>query len=200
MPHIQNAPVVRPITDVDTPAAVETLTRAFADYPYTRHVVAADDHEDRIRRFQELCLTRVGMVYGRVWVADEGRAVAVWAAPDQDPSPAFAEVGPLLGDLAGDRAAAYESAEQAVAPYRPQEPAWFLNTVGVAPEAQGQGLGSAVLVPGIQAAAHAGYPAFLETSSERNVKFYERLGFEVTAEILLPDNGPRTWCMRKDPR
>lgn len=77
---------------------------------------------------------------------------------------------------------------------------WFLNTVGVAPEAQGQGLGSAVLVPGIQAAAHAGYPAFLETSSERNVKFYERLGFEVTAEILLPDNGPRTWCMRKDPR
>ncbi|MFD4946397.1 GNAT family N-acetyltransferase [Streptomyces sp. NPDC058239] len=200
MPHHPDAPAARPITDADIPTAVETLARAFADYPYTRHVVAADDHVDRIRRFQELCLTRVGMVYGRVWVADRGRAVAVWATPDRDPSPAFAEVGPLLGHLTGDRAAAYESAEQAIAPYRPQEPAWFLNTVGVTPEAQGRGLGSAVLVPGIEAAARAGYPAFLETSSERNVKFYERLGFKVTAEVLLPDNGPRTWCMHKDPR
>ncbi|MFG2219915.1 MULTISPECIES: GNAT family N-acetyltransferase [unclassified Streptomyces] len=200
MLHHQDTSSVRPITDADVPTAVETLARAFADYPYTRHVVAADDHEGRIRRFQELCLTRVGMVCGRVWVADAGRAVAVWATPDQDPSPAFAEIGPLLGSLAGDRAAAFESAEQAVAPYRPQEPAWFLNTVGVTPEAQGQGLGSTVLAPGIEAAARAGYPVVLETSSERNVKFYERLGFEVTAEVVLPDNGPRTWCMRKDPR
>ncbi|WP_228973823.1 GNAT family N-acetyltransferase [Streptomyces sp. DH12] len=191
---------VRPLTDADVPTAVDTLARAFADYPYTRHVIAAEDHEERIRRFQELCLTRVGMVYGRVWVADGGRAVAVWTTPDGDPSPAFTELGPLLGDLAGDRAAAHESAERAVAPHRPREPAWFLDTVAVAPEAQGRGLGSAVLAPGIEAAARAGHPVFLETSSERNVSFYERLGFRVTADIVLPDAGPRTWCMRRDPR
>jgi predicted N-acetyltransferase YhbS len=72
--------------------------------------------------------------------------------------------------------------------------------VGTAPEAQGQGLGSAVLIPGIQEAERAGYPAFLETSSEANVRFYERLGFKVTADVQLPGNGPRTWCMRRDPR
>ncbi|MFD0341125.1 GNAT family N-acetyltransferase [Streptomyces sp. NPDC127117] len=198
MPQHQNAPSVRPITDADVPTAVDTLARAFADYPFTRHVIAADGHEDRIRRYQELCLTRIGMVYGRVWVADGGRAVAVWAIPDQDPSPAFAGLGPMLGELSGDRAAASASAEQAVVPYRPQEPGWFLETVGTAPEAQGQGLGSAVLLPGLEAAERAGYPAFLETSSERNVAFYERLGFKVTADVQLPDNGPRTWCMRKD--
>ncbi|MEV5546473.1 GNAT family N-acetyltransferase [Streptomyces sp. NPDC052309] len=198
-PQHRNAPAVRPVTDADIPTAVDTLARAFADYPFTRHVIAADGHGERIRRFQELCLTRIGMVYGRVWIAEEGRAVAVWATPDQDPSPAFAEIGPMIGDLAGDRAAAYESAEQAVAPYRPQEPAWFLNTVAVAPEVQGQGLGSAVLIPGIEAAARSGCPAFLETSSEPNVRFYERLGFKVTADVPLPGNGPRTWCMRKDP-
>jgi predicted N-acetyltransferase YhbS len=200
MAQNQNVPVVRPITEADVPASVDTLARAFADYPFTRHVIAADGHEERIRRFQGICLTRIGMVYGRVWVADEGRAVAVWATPDQDPSPAFAEIGPVIGELTGDRQAAYESAEQAVAPHRPQEPAWFLNTVAVAPEAQGRGLGSAVLIPGIEEAERAGYPAFLETSSEANVRFYERLGFQVTAAVSLPDNGPRTWCMRRDPR
>ncbi|MEU3179200.1 GNAT family N-acetyltransferase [Streptomyces albidoflavus] len=198
--HHEDVPVVRPLTDADIPASVDALARAFADYPFTRHVIAAEGHAERVRRFQEICLTRIGMVYGRVWVADEGRAVAVWATPDEDPSPAFAEVGPVLGELIGDRQAAYESAERAVAPYRPQEPAWFLNTVAVAPEAQGKGLGGAVLVPGIEEAERAGYPAFLETSSERNVRFYERLGFRVTAAVTLPDGGPRTWCMRKDPR
>ncbi|MEU2999970.1 GNAT family N-acetyltransferase [Streptomyces sp. NPDC006995] len=192
-------PVVRPITDADVPASVDTLARAFAGYPFTRHVISAEGHEDRVRRFQEICLTRIGMVYGRVWVADDGRAVAVWATPGEDPSPAFAEVGPVLGELSGDRQAAYASAEVAVAPYRPQEPAWFLNTVAVSPDAQGKGLGSAVLVPGIEEAGRAGYPAFLETSSERNVRFYERLGFRVTAAVALPDGGPHTWCMRKDP-
>ena len=196
----RNAPVVRPITDADIPTAVDTLARAFADYSYTRHVIAADDHEERIRRSQELWLTRIGMVYGRVWVADEGRAVAVWAVPGQDPSPALAELGPIFGELSGDRAAASAAADAAIAPYRPQEPGWFLGTVGTAPEAQGQGLGSAVLIPGIQEAERAGYPAFLETSSEANVRFYERLGFKVTADVQLPDNGPRTWCMRRAPR
>jgi len=196
----QNAPVVRPITDADIPTAVETLARAFADYPYTRYVIAADDHLERIRRFQELCLTRISMVYGRVWVADEGRAVAAWSIPGQDSSPAFAELGPIFEELSGDRAAAYAAVEAATDPYRPQEPGWFLETVGTVPEAQGQGLGSAVLIPGIQEAERAGYPAFLETSSEANVRLYERLGFKVTADIQLPDNSLRTWCMRRDPR
>ncbi|MFF9685474.1 GNAT family N-acetyltransferase [Streptomyces sp. NPDC014623] len=196
----QGAPVVRPLTDADVPTAVDTLARAFADYPYTRHVIAADDHEERVRRFQELCLTRIGMVYGRVWVAEGGRAVAVWAVPGRDPSPAFAELGPVLGELSGDRAAASAAADAAVAPYRPQEPGWFLETVGTAPEAQGRGLGSAVLAPGLREAERAGHPAFLETSSEANVLFYERLGFKVTAAVQLPDSGPRTWCMRRSPR
>ncbi|MFE7115744.1 GNAT family N-acetyltransferase [Streptomyces sp. NPDC057654] len=188
---------VRPATGEDVPAAVRTLTRAFADYALTRHVVAADDHERRVGRTEELFLSRIGMAYGRVWVADEGRAVAVWTTPEKDPSPGFAEIGPQVSELAGDRAAAYEAVEAALAPHRPTDPVWFLAAVAVDPEAQGRGLGGAVLRPGLEAAAAAGHPAFLETSSERNVRFYERLGFTVTADVPLPDGGPRTWCMRR---
>ncbi|MBH1936066.1 GNAT family N-acetyltransferase [Streptomyces sp. AV19] len=189
---------IRPATPADIPAAVRTLTRAFTGYPFIRHIVAADDHEERLRRFQELFLTEVGMPFGRVWVADDGRgAAAVWTTPDRDPGPAVAGLGPRVGELSGDRAAAFESAERALEPHRPKEPVWFLATVGVDPGRQGQGLGRAVLEPGLETAARAGYPAFLETSTESNVRFYERLGFAVTAEVELPDGGPRTWCLRK---
>ncbi|MFI1869756.1 GNAT family N-acetyltransferase [Streptomyces jumonjinensis] len=189
---------VRPATPDDIPTAVRTLGRAFSDYPYTRHVVAADDHAERVRRFQELFLTRVGMVYGRVWVGDGGLAVAAWTTPDQDPTPGLTEVAPSIGELAGDRAEAFEATEKLVEPYRPTEPVWYLATVGVDPDAQGRGLGSAVLRPGIEAAARAGYPIHLETATERNVSLYERLGFKVTAEVTVPDGGPHIWCMRKD--
>ncbi|MFI7319751.1 GNAT family N-acetyltransferase [Streptomyces venezuelae] len=190
---------IRPLIDEDVPVAVNTLARAFADYPFTRHVVAPDDHHRRVRRFQELFLTRIGMVYGRVWVANAGRAVAVWTTPDRDPGPGFAAIGPLIGELAGDRAPWFESADHALRPHRPQFPAWFLATVGVDPDEQGKGLGGAVLEPGLEAADRAGSPCFLETSTERNVAFYERLGFTVTADVPLPDNGPRTWCMLRKP-
>ncbi|WP_406066171.1 hypothetical protein [Streptomyces sp. NBC_01077] len=61
----------------------------------------------------------------------------------------------MLGELSGDRAAASAAADAAIAPHRPQELGWFLETVGTAPEVQGQGLGSAVLIPGIQEAERA---------------------------------------------
>ncbi|MEV0122480.1 GNAT family N-acetyltransferase [Streptomyces sp. NPDC050703] len=191
--------LVRPARREDLPVAVDTLAEAFADYPFTRHVVAADGHRERIRGLQELFLTRIGMGYGRVWVADEGRAVAAWTTPERDPGPGFAEVGPLISELAGDRAPFFESADQALAPFRPQHPVWFLATVGVDPRRQGRGLGAAVLAPGLEAADRAGRPAFLETSTERNVRFYERLGFAVTADVTLPGGGPRTWCMLREP-
>ncbi|WP_369215126.1 GNAT family N-acetyltransferase [Streptomyces flavofungini] len=190
---------MRPARREDLPTAVDTLARAFADYSFTRHVVAADGHRERVRLFQELFLTRVGMAYGRVWVADAGRAVAVWTTPERDPGPGFAEIGSRIDELAGDRAACFESADLALRPFRPVRPAWFLATVGVNPWAQGQRLGGAVLRPGLEAADRAGCPAFLETSTERNVRFYERLGFAVTAEVTLPDGGPRTWCMLREP-
>lgn len=97
----------------------------------------------------------------------------------------------MIGGLVVDRAAAHESAERAVAPYRPKEPAWFLDTVAVAPEAQGRGLGGAVPAPGIEAAASSGCPALPETSDEPNARFHQRLGFRVAVGIAPPGDAPR---------
>lgn len=193
-------PEVRPGTRDDVPRAVRTLGRAFADYAFTRHVIAADDHQRRVERFQELFLDRIGLDHGSVWVADGGAAVAVWTTPrTADAGNVFAEIAPHFAELAGDRFTAYQEAEAAMAPHRPQEPAWFLGAVGVDPDAQGRGLGTAVIRPGLDAAEREGVPAFLETSESRNVAFYERLGFVVTAEYDLPDGGPRTWAMTRRP-
>ncbi|MFF4776010.1 GNAT family N-acetyltransferase [Microtetraspora fusca] len=193
--------LARTADHADVEAAVRTLTRAFADYPWTRHTVAADDHLGRIGRFQELFVTRIGLPHGRVWVTPDSAAVSVWTTPESTGiGEVFVELAPAFAELSGDRAPFAASAEAALAPYRPAEPVWFLGTVGVDPDHQGKGLGRAVIEPGIRAAEEAGVPAFLETSTEANVAFYRRLGFEVTAEVDLPDGGPRTWAMIRRPR
>ncbi|MHA6803253.1 GNAT family N-acetyltransferase [Salinifilum ghardaiensis] len=196
---ISDAPVIRPAVQSDVPRAVRTLGAAFASYPATQHTVDPERHQERVTELQKLFLTRIGFGVGRVWVADDGDAVAVWTTPESTGTKAvFTEIGPRLAELAGSRASAHEEMERLLQPHRPTEPVWFLATVGVAPERQGQGLGSAVVRPGTETARDTGVPAYLETSDERNLPFYRRLGFTVETEIPLP-HGPRTWCMTSRP-
>jgi ribosomal protein S18 acetylase RimI-like enzyme len=64
--------------------------------------------------------------------------------------------------------------------------AWYLSIVGIAPHAQGQGLGRQLLLPTLHEAARAGAVCYLETFSARNVRFYERLGFCTLGVFLEP--------------
>ncbi|GAB3210825.1 GNAT family N-acetyltransferase [Marinactinospora thermotolerans] len=190
---------VREATTDDLPVIADTLADAFADYRWTRWVLPADDYERRLRAVQLYYAERVGLPHGRVWVARDGAAVAVWTLPDVAlPEELFTAAE--LVELHGDRGAVMARAEELLAPHRPQEPCWFLATVGVRRADQGSGLGRAVLAPGIAAAEASGHPAFLETADEGNVGFYRSLGFEVTAEVALPGDAPRVWCMLRRPR
>lgn len=63
-----------------TPRATETLGGAVADCPWLRHVVASE----RVSAMQRLLVGHVGLKHGRVWVADDGDAVAMWTHPDTD--------------------------------------------------------------------------------------------------------------------
>ncbi|AUS78467.1 N-acetyltransferase [Actinoalloteichus sp. AHMU CJ021] len=198
-----NTPVsVRLAVAEDVPAIGRVLASAFSDYPFLRHTVAADDHAERVRRGQELMVGRIALPHGRVWLAESGGSVvgaAAWTTPDTDVEAAFGPVAAEVGELAGDRAAIAASVEEALTPHRPTEPVWFLATIGIDPSWQGRGVGGALLRPGLAAAEEAGSDAFLETSDERNVRFYQRHGFRVVAEVDLPSGGPRTWAMRRVP-
>lgn len=190
--------MIREATVADVEGAADTLAEAFADYPFTRHTITADDHLARLREFQRIFLAEVGLPHGRVHVSDDLAAVAVWSTPDSGGADVTLErLLPTLIELAGDRADAYASAEATMERHRPTGPVWFLGTVGVRPDAQGRGLGREVVRAGLREADAGGVPAFLETSTRGNVRLYESLGFTVDAEYDLPDGGPRTWAMSR---
>jgi ribosomal protein S18 acetylase RimI-like enzyme len=81
---------------------------------------------------------------------------------------------------------------------RVPEPHWYLMIVGVDPELQNGGVGSALVKEGLTQADQSGHPCYLETSEKRNLAFYERLGFVVLEQASLGSGGPPAWAIRRE--
>ncbi|MGY1722193.1 GNAT family N-acetyltransferase [Blastococcus sp. SYSU DS0533] len=192
---------VRPATPEDVPAAAEVLADAFSDYPWTRWTVDADRHRERLSALHRLYLSAIAVPFGHVDLGEAGEelvGVAVWMPGTEVPDDVAARVGAAAAELAGERAAAAEEAEAALAGRRRPDTHVTLASLGVLPRRQGRGVGAATLTPGLARADRAGLPVHLDTSAQSNVRFYERLGFAVTDVVDLPDGGPRTWLMRRE--
>ncbi|RDI50019.1 GNAT family N-acetyltransferase [Nocardia mexicana] len=67
----------------------------------------------------------------------------------------------------------------------------YLQSIATVPHRRGSGAGAAILTDRLKAAAAEGLPAYLEASTERSSRLYERCGFVLRGEpIQLPDGGP----------
>ena len=118
--------------------------------------------------------------------------VASWFGPDHfEPSPeamaanGFDEFLALLRQESAARLLSMlveidrQHAELARGPHR------RLEFLGVLPERQGTGIGSALIEHGHRRADELGVPCHLETFSTRDVEFYERRGYRVAGEFMV---------------
>ena len=69
----------------------------------------------------------------------------------------------------------------------PLDQHWHLGPVGVLPSHQGKGIGTKLLSRFCQEVDACLSPAYLETDTDKNVRFYERFGFEVVKETEIFD-------------
>ena len=67
----------------------------------------------------------------------------------------------------------------------PLDQHWHLGPIGVLPSYQGKGIGSKLLNRFCHEVDACLSPAYLETDTDKNVRFYERFGFEVVKETEI---------------
>jgi len=82
--------------------------------------------------------------------------------------------------------------------HHPRNPHYYLQFIGVRPECQGTGIGSALLRAVLDRCDLEGAAVYLE-ADERSRLLYLKHGFEATAELRLP-KGPSFWPMWRAPR
>ena len=77
---------------------------------------------------------------------------------------------------------------------------YYLALIGVDPDHQGEGLGAALIRPVLERCDRESCGAYLESTKEDSIAFYERLGFALTGRIDLGQGAPSLWAMWRDPR
>ncbi len=191
---------VRTAIPQDLPVIVETAARSLDGEAMLRWSFGQERFEERIRRH---FAHYDGENIRRGWIrlAAEGAGMAVWIPPGAreeheaiGPAPPGEEAD-ILGTN-GDRHASFWGW---VGAHEPDEPLCYLSHIGVVPERQGEGLGRALMRDGLAHADREGVPAWLETSKEANVTYYESFGFLTVTDEDAPEGGPHIWFMRRDP-
>ncbi len=195
---------VRRARDDDRHAVATVLARSFHDDPLMRWVFPNEGR--RLDANERLFLMEAGQTYfprGQVYLTASGQAAAMWLPPGEREGGSVLRLLwhlPALVRAMGIRriVPAFRSLSL-VDGKHPQEPHYYLGAVGVDPEFQGQGLGSALIELGTARCDEERMPSYLVSSNPRNLPLYERHGFEVIEEIELPSGGPTLWRMWRDP-
>ena len=191
--------------ELDT--AAEVLTDAFVDEAGLNYWLRQDATKEQARRkFFNAVVRNMLNPKRDIWIAENNGAMAgaaIWLAPGLKSFdfPWWRELfyTPLFLSIAG--AAGLKRAQELGARLtscHPAVPHAHLQFLGVSSEAQGKGIGSALLKETLAPLDRDGVVGYLEASTERNVALYARHGFEVTNDFELP--GLRFWCMTRMPR
>jgi GNAT superfamily N-acetyltransferase len=179
-----------------------TLAAAFAEDPMLGWLLPHDGiRDERLRRFFTIELRHMAFARGTVWTCDGLQGAAMCMPPDSwqlPPRVALAQA-PAFARAFGRRLPIATALQAAMERHHERRPHWYILAVGVRPEHQGHGLGTALLSPTLARCDRDGLPAYLEASSERSVTLYERLGFEHVRQLRLAGSPP-LWLMLRAPQ
>jgi ribosomal protein S18 acetylase RimI-like enzyme len=186
----------------DIPALVPVLSRAFADDPFIAWLVRRDARRDAgFARFFELALRHLAIPFGEVYTNDALTGAALWVPPAKWHMGIAKQIW-LVRHWAAicgwSRIVGVELATRAIVKAHPREPHHYLLVVGVDPGVQGTGVGRALLAPMLAICDRDQLPAYLETATERNLGYYQSLGFAITGEHAI-EGGPTMWFMWRGP-
>lgn len=187
---------VEPVPASDREQASAVIVLAFITDPVARWVYP--DPLDHLRYFPELVESFAGGAFehGTGYHVDGFSGAALWLPPDVHPDEDA--VGTLLQRTVPERnqEEVFSLLEQ-MDVYRPPEPHWYLPLIGVDPAKAGRGYGSALLEHALASCDRENKPAYLDSTSPRNVPLYERYGFEQIGTVQVGSSPPAFPMLRR---
>jgi ribosomal protein S18 acetylase RimI-like enzyme len=196
----------RRATREDLPSLAAVLARAFARDPYFSWLAGnAPERNQRMRDGWLGVLRFASAGLRETWTDADSSGAAIWIPPGRAASSVldslrlFPTYARLTGWSRMRQASAVVDLLERRRHHHAPIPHFYLSALGVDPDRQGRGVGSALLAPVLRAADASGTFAYLETATARNVLLYERHGFAVVEELVLPSTDIHGWLMLRRP-
>jgi GNAT superfamily N-acetyltransferase len=187
---------VRAAGVADEGVCLDVLVQAFAADPAVRWTFPEErSYADAFRAFAR-GFAGASFTEGTARRLDR-RAVALWLRPGSGPDDA-AVVDAITRFTPAFRVDEMLDLLERMGRVHPHGRHLYLPLLGVVPQAQGRGLGSALLRPMLDACDAEGLPVYLEATSTRSVPLYRRHGFEVR-DVLVSRTCPPITTMWRPP-
>lgn len=188
---------MHPLTVNDDARAATLLARAFRNDPIMNWLCPNIDFLPQLFGVGVPVFREQGISYKAA--ADQG--VALWMPPGRKAHWPGGLLGLLKFVEVGGWRGLYRLALSGAKLERahPKTPHYYLFAIGIAPEAEGQGVGSELIAHVLQRCDQERVPAYLENSNPRNLTFYRKHGFQVMREFRPTRHSPTMWLMWREP-
>lgn len=174
----------------------DVLGQAFFDDPVAIHLFP--DPTTRAERYARFSRLAIDAFAASAYVVTEPeiRTAAIWQAPRPSSVGLLHQLRLIASFLDVARTGFLRAMRmgELMSRHHLREPHWYLAVLGTVPHAQRTGLASAILAPVLERCDRDRMPAYLESSKRENIPFYQKHGFEVVDELVIPD-GPSLWPM-----
>jgi len=164
----------------DTVTAI--LQASFVSDPFIRWFLP--DADSYRRHYNKLILAFGGKAFefGTVDVLEDWSAAALWFPPGKGNNEEVMTAA-MISLLPAEKMDDLLHLGEKVGAAHPQEPHWYLSTIGVDAAFQGRGRGAILMKERLKQCDEEGVLAYLESSNSQNISFYKRYGFEPISEI-----------------
>lgn len=170
---------------------VNILSESFHDNRSVNYIVKQDKKKERrLRRLMEYSF-ELCYHYGKVFLSDDKKVCALIVLPEKKKTTLRTVLWDIklifgcIGIANLKKAMARESKIRALQPKGLMFYLWF---VGVDPTYQGKGIGTDLMIDIISESEAQNRAICLETSTLRNLSWYQRLGFEIYHELDIGYN------------
>ncbi|HEY6899948.1 MAG TPA: GNAT family N-acetyltransferase [Puia sp.] len=180
----------------DRELVVSILAESFDDNKSVNYIVRQDRRRvQRLVRLMEYSFDYC-QLFGEVYLSDDRRGCVLAVLPEKKRATLRAIILDLrlvLGCVGLGNVGKAMAREARIKKVHPPDGFYYLWFIGVRRSEQNKGVGGMLLKEVLQQSEGMGRPVYLETSTEKNVPWYRKFGFEVYEEL---DFGYRVYCMR----
>jgi hypothetical protein len=182
----------------DKGKVVDILSKSFADNKSVNYIIKQDrKRTQRIRKLMEYSFD-ICYLFGGIFLSEDKEGCALVIMKDKKRTTLksiFLDVKLILSVIGLSNIKKAMKRESIINKLHPKLPFYYLWFIGVEPAVQNNGIGTKLMNDVINEAKVNDRSIYLETSTLKNISWYEKLGFAVYHKLNF---GYELFCMKKE--